>query len=402
MKYLKKIEINNSKNETCKADQCLQLIKGSKYEKEFSQLSMDNIRIPGSSELIDLFMEFEDEFVKEDYDYKLNETNFIDLIKENKFNSNHLESYLTFDNLFDQSYVETIYNSKSKYIQLFHIYDLYKACSDVAKKTKYNDEIQSELLEIFKKTYIKNKEILGDLHKKRYRILEHDEKYYLRTIVSNLYFDIDNKASLFISLYLLKKINGVKFIKGYVTDSKIYLVFDGCNPKKIDGIGTISSSLIVTNSELGDHSLTVSIKFKIEKDKKVVYLTPINENKEFKYNNLKITHQSKQIDDVMNTIKTASFDFEKSQADFIELVEKIKDNDLTEKFLENIISKILDKRVKTISDSTRKNVSKIQDKLILIKDLISFFDKINSLEMEFDEKTYLEGIYYQTLKKWKK
>lgn len=194
-------------------------------------------------------------------------------IVEFKFEECHLD-----DELLENLSAEGIYNSKntffdehkmSKYVN--HLYD--GGFSDLVNiNVQYFKNLASE-----NEDY--NKE-------KSYRLLNKDEKYYLRGITSEKYNEYGIDFTFFVTVILLhikmkqEKGNNYSLVYLSISESKLDMIIKDNRNLKIENFGNVSLGIKVSTNELGNGSLNITSTLRIENEdnKTLVYLFPRDKN----------------------------------------------------------------------------------------------------------------------------
>lgn len=386
-----------------------ELLGSSKYkDKIIKDLSFSEnekeLKVIGSHELIEKVLEFEKSMKKEDFNLELKDTcfkSFCQPNEEKKEKISEFEMEILIDEETNKKLKgESYYVVKKDYNELLEIKSLYDGCSN--KETKYEDKILTELKNSYLKTYKRNKEILGSLKnkKRKYRFITVNGRKYIRAIRGENYKDYNNLVALYFGLYVFDKIarenkQTFKIERVNYTDSKFKISLSRKDDIKKE-IEDVFLGIDLYNNELGEGSVILAISYYLRNGDKKINLNPNTDNN-ISHKILSIPHTvniEKAIERVTDGIK----DMKEFEEELLEISEKIRNNKLTEQFINSIINPIL--KAKRLENSTKDKVEKMTQTIKLTLELASFLGKLNDLDIEFEEQEYINYLCYKALKGW--
>ncbi|MGL5902633.1 MAG: hypothetical protein ACRCZO_08080 [Cetobacterium sp.] len=306
------------------------------------------------------------------------------------------------------SKVETTYSTKHDYINLVHLKSLYDVCA--GSEDKYSNEIREKLEEKFLDVYDKNKKLLGNLptNNKLYRLISLENKagLYLRAICSTSYKNYNNKVTIFLALYMLNKFGEnsnqkLQVEKLFMTDSKIKLVLRTLEPKILkDNIGKVYPTYEIYNSELGDGAFIISQSYIFNFNGKNIYLNINEDSKNIKNKCLSVSHSS-NVETLIEQVNKGILESQNYERDLISLATKLYKKNVSEAFLIDVIQSIVSSTKSVISLSTKEQIKKLQITISTSIKIIELLKEIDSIKMEFEEKEYINYLFYNVLKKLK-
>lgn len=330
--------------------------------------------INGSRELIDLFEKIDAK--------KIDITEVIDNIK---FNGVTEKNEIILNFVDDELVASGIYNFTYQFFE--ELFDMGKY-EEFCFKNNLQDVINENIVKLFEKF----KET-----KKQYRLIEQNQKWYLRGITSIKYNNYDNNIAIYITMLLLSKLSidrkmGISVKSAYISDSDIKVFFEQDNYKKVDGVGNVYFGVLLTNGEIRNSQFSLEVYYRIEA--KNLSFTAIPELKDsiFSINHtlgidLLITKVQK-IDELIN--------IENSMLTYIKSIKDIKE--VSENILYNLMLKITQSRI--LISETKENFKNIYDKNLINNSmtLLQVFDKVDKITIDIDEKIYLQRIYNEIIK----
>lgn len=404
---LKRQNYHEFTHEKIKFKDMLKLLEKSEFEKEITEalklnLKNGDILINGTKDLLDKFLNFENSFLKIDLKEKLINTDFL------SFNLKDLKKIKECNLKIGGSKVETAYSTKHDYINLVHLKSLYDVCA--GSEDKYSNEIREKLEENFLDVYDKNKKLLGNLptNNKLYRLISLENKVglYLRAICSTSYKNYNNKVTIFLALYMLNKFGEnsnqkLQVEKLFMTDSKIKLVLRTLEPKILkDNIGKVYPTYEIYNSELGDGAFIISQSYIFNFNGKNIYLNINEDSKNIKNKCLSVSHSS-NVETLIEQVNKGILESQNYERDLISLATKLYKKNVSEAFLIDVIQSIVSSTKSVISLSTKEQIKKLQITISTSIKIIELLKEIDSIKMEFEEKEYINYLFYNVLKKLK-
>lgn len=394
-------------HETINFDELSKLIEKSEFEKEIKEsldfnLENEEILIKGSKDLLDKFMKFENSFHKTDLIEKLLNTNFI------SFDINNTKKIKECNLKIGGSKVGTSYSTKHDYINLVHLKSFYDACA--SSEVIYDDEIKEKLEENFLEIYLKNKKLLGNLPSKNklYRLISLEDRpgLYLRAICSKSYKNYNNKVIVFLAFYMLNKFaketsQELQIERLYMTDSKIKLILRTLNPKILENnIGKVYPTFEIHNSELGDGAFIISQSYIFNFQGENIYLNINEDSKKIKNKCLTAFHSS-SIEKLITQVNSGILESQNYEKDLINLTTKLYKKNVSESFLIDVIESIVSSTKSIITLTTKEQIKKLETTINTSIKIIELLKRIDSIQMEFEEKEYINYLFYKVLKKIK-
>lgn len=410
--YLKEITLMKEEmfEKMVQAEFVKDLLNGNEYEKEIkeqikfhSDTYFFNIR--GSQELVSELLKFESELTKTDVIVPLKDTEFKNFEREEGGKSEKTKEFiLELPIGKKREEFKSHYSIKSEYPELLEIKSLYDACAK--SSPDYDQETMVKLESSYMDTYSRNKSILGLLAEKikKYRLIEIEDKKYVRAIVSPKYCNYTNRISVYFGLYVIDKLalqnkEIFKIEKAILTDSSIKVLFSGIKSRYIDGVGEVSLGIELYNNELGKGSFSLGVNYCIEINGKTIYLNPNKDLEEVSNKILNIPHNS-SIGNAIRKVEKGVEDIQKYDEELMTLVKKIKENSLTEHFLATLFQGMLSSNLQKISEKTKEEIKNLKKSVSLALSIADVFGKLSEIEMEFGEKEYVQYICYKTLNEW--
>ncbi|MBU5228267.1 hypothetical protein KQI36_16670 [Clostridium senegalense] len=334
----------------------------------------NDLPINGSKELIDLFEKIDAK--KIDIPEVIENINFNGVTEEN-------EIILNFVN--DDLVASGVYNFTYQFFEeLFDMGKYEKFCFENNLQDVINENIV-KLFEKFKET------------KKQYRLIEQNEKWYLRGITSIKYNNYDNNIAIYITMLLLSKLSidrniGISVKSAYISDSDIKVFFEQDNYKKVDGVGNVYFGVLLTNGEIRNSQFSLEVYYRIEDENLSFTAIPELKDSIFSINHTLrvdwLITKVQKIDELIN--------IENSMLKYIKAIKDIKV--LSENVLYNLMLKITQSRI--LISETKENFKNIYDKNLINNSmtLLQVFDKVDKITIDIDEKIYLQRIYNEIIK----
>lgn len=410
---LKEFKFNeNLENKLKTKEKCIdlkELVSNSKYKDEIIKNlnfpgNEKELKIIGSHELIEKVLEFEKSMKKEDFTLELKDTcfkYFCQPNEEKKEKISEFEMEILIDKEKNKKLKgESYYAVKKDYNELLEIKSLYDACN--SKEKSYEDNILKELRDSYLETYKRNKKILGSLEnkKRKYRLITVNDKKYIRAIRGKNYKDYNNLVALYFGLYIFDKIarennQTFKIEQVNYTDSKFKISLSRKDDKKKE-IEDVFLGIDLYNNELGEGSVVLAISYYLRTGDKKINLNP-NADNNITHRILSIPHII-TIEKVIKQVNNGIKDIKNFEKELLEISEKIKNNEITEQFITNLVDSI--SKSKKLEKSTKDKVKKIIQTIKVVVKVASFLGKLNDLDIEFEEQEYINHLCYKALKDW--
>lgn len=389
-------------------EELMNLIKMNNFEKDIIDfINVDKnemLVIKGTKELFSRLVNFENNFNKIDILEQLINTDFI------SFSLNDTNKIKECNLKIGNHTVTTTYGTKYDYINLVHLKSFYDICAD--KENPYDDDIKIQLEDFFMETYIKNKKLLGLIptKKKLYRLISIKNnpsfQLFLRAICSKDYKNYDNKLTIFMALYVLNKFaietnQNLKIEKVFMTDSKIKLVIRSLEPKILENeIGKVYPTYEVYNNELGEGSFIISQSYIFNFKDQDIYLNINEDSKNIKNQCLNISHSSK-IETLLEKINIGIIESKNYEKILMELATKLYSKTISEHFLSGVIESILNSNKSIIQSSTKEKIKNLETIIDTSKKIIELLKAIDEIKMEYEEKEYINYLFFKILNKLK-
>ena len=305
------------------------------------------INIEGSYDLIESFKKIDERVVKVDIIERLGNIRYIGKSEET--------DNIVF-NINNEYVAECIYNARNDFFQgLFEIDKFLNFCF----KARLDDLISYNIKYLMEEFPDKERQ---------YRLIKERDRWCIRSVTSSKkYKNYDNKLVLYMSLYILNKLNLDKNIefnvsKYYISDSNMRLFFEEKKEYELDENNILKFGLLIKNSEIKNESFTAYLYYKII-------------NKSNKDEGFIGIHDFKE--------KLFSVKHNISEAD-----------ELTDIILDRIVNEVVKVKNKFASN-TKDEIKRLKDYEFAERSikLMDALNKINSLELDIDEKIYLQYIY---------
>ncbi|MGL4570795.1 MAG: hypothetical protein ACRCVJ_07000 [Clostridium sp.] len=334
------------------------------------------INIEGSYNLIETYKRIEEKVCKVDIIERLGNVRYIGKSEESDniiFNINN--EYIA----------ECIYNARNDFFQgLFEIDKFLNFCF----KARLDDLISYNIKYLMEEFPDKERQ---------YRLIKERDRWCIRSVTSsNKYKNYDNKLVLYMSLYILHKLGVEKDInfkvsEYYLSDSSMRLFFEERKEYILDDNNTLNFGLLIKNSEIKNESFTVDLYYKIiNKENKDIGFIGIHDFKE-KLFSVKHNISEKSLISKFNNI----LDIEKYKNEVLAYVDDIINADeLTDVILDRIVNEVVKVKNKFTLE-TREEIRKLKDQQFAERSikLMDALNKINMLDLDIDEKIYLQYIY---------
>lgn len=394
------------------------LVENSEYSDKLSMVLLGDLsQVRGGKELVEQILEFEKDFIKQDEDLTLLETEFINFLEDQE-DQEEREEQEEYEEDREESYfnefevdlninsvgvkTESCYTVKSQYPSLLELKSFYDACA--RKRSTYSKEVKEKLKKSFSNVYYENREILG-YKKNKYRMIKVDEKQYIRAILSTGYRDYNNLIAVYIGLCTINKLGLVnnehyKIKHGIITDSDIMIKFSGLSAKKIKDVGEMSLEIVLRNNELGKGSMILSVDYCIKIEGKEMNLN--TKGMDGKINNkiFSITHSS-GIENVLSRINEGTKSTETFEEELKAIMFKIKNTKITDAFINRLIKSVLEAKLQKLSKTAKEKIRAIEDTLKITKNVLDLYGEFSKLNLEFGEKEYMDSLFYKMLKEWR-
>ncbi|TDX48862.1 hypothetical protein [Orenia marismortui] len=337
----------------------------------------DNIRIKGISELLSAFYEINNKVNKYDIIEKLENVEYIGLEDNKEIRLYFPEHDISASGVYGFSY--DLLN------ELFKMGGLYNYC----KQNDYRDILKDVIDGLFSRS--------TDIEK-RYRLIEYNDDVLLRANTSMKYKRYDNNIVMYIYLLALHKYatdNDLFFIldKAHISDSAMILFLEQENPIQVDGLGDVYFSAVVSNSEIKKGKVEFALRYRIvDGGAEFKVLPDIKDSLFSVMHNLKVENLESKIEDI--------FELEEYKNSMLDYISNIKSMKLTGDTLQFLMGQITTRRTK-LSSETKKKFEELYDQELIPNsmNLIKAFDKVSEITADFDEKIYLERLYYKVIKK---
>ncbi|GEM_PF-1816648 len=299
-----------------------------------------------------------------------------------------LEVYSEEDDI-EKMVLNCIYNSSYEFMELFSMGKYGSHC------------ISAEQNDILRDNIVRQLQANSDVTR-QFRLLQSNNKYYLRAITSTEYMNYNNNVALYLVLGYLHKLatkTNIDFYikRGQISDSGIRLIIESDKEYDIDGKMKVKVGLLINNGELRDKSLSCSIRYRFLdiKDESLqfsVVTTPVEEPI------FDIMHRV-QPSTVIKKIKNLEKLYDLTDT-MIKLIKKIdKSKNLSSDYIYIIYEGITKDRSGTFSKDTKESFKAMYDKYFVNNtySLFKGFNMINSIVTNIEERLHLEKIYYQVI-----
>lgn len=366
--------------------------------------SNNELNVIGSHDLVEKALEFEKSVIKDDVVLTLEDTNFKNFCSPTEDQGEKISEFeMEIPGKSDKNLeVESLYTVKADYNDLLEIKSLYDACSH--HNTSYTSDVMAKLRDSYLTTYSRNKEILGSLEekKKKYRLIKFNGKTYVRALVGQNYKDYNNLVALYLGLYTFDSIareNNQNFEVEHInyTDSEFKISFSRTKASEKD-VEDVFLGIDLYNNELGKGSIILAISYYLKHNGQMIHLNPSDEHK-IEHRVLSIPHKI-NVETALDKVTSGVKDMKEFEDNLIEISTKIKNNKLTDQFVDNIISKLVSERSKKVTESSKAKIKKLRESISMTIGIANFFGKLNDLDIEFEEKEYVNYLCYKALKDW--
>lgn len=332
--------------------------------------------IDGSKQLVDIFYDIDNE--KLDLVEKLKDIEYIGLSKDK-------EIILRFKNKeYDEFNATAVYNFTNDFLDIFNMGKYSKYCIS----NTYYDLLKENITKLIE--YNSNEE-------RQFRLIEHNNNWYLRGLTSTRYKNYDNHLAIYLTLIALHNYSVTNFTKfniekAYLTDSEIHVFFNQSHPIKIHNLVDIHFGVYVSNSEIKEGTFSLELRYTIIN----------NEGKSF-------SGLSNRIFDIKHTTgiekfidKIALTNLNEFKDNVLQLILNISSRNLSENQIYSILKKF--NSSKLLSKDTKDKIKLCYDNELVNNTytIIEALDKLNEIETDVEEKVYLERINNDVLKELNK
>ena len=284
-------------------------------------------------------------------------------------------------NINNEYMAECIYNARNDFFQgLFEIDKFLNFCF----KARLDDLISYNIKYLMEEFPDKERQ---------YRLIKERDRWCIRSVTSSKkYKNYDNKLVLYMSLYILNKLNLDKNIefnvsKYYISDSNMRLFFEEKKEYELDENNILKFGLLIKNSEIKNESFTAYLYYKItNKSNKDEGFIGIHDFKEKLFSVKHNISESSLISKFNNILN-----IEKYKDEVLRYAKDIINADI---ILERIVNEVVKVKNKFASN-TKDEIKRLKDYEFAERSikLMDALNKINSLELDIDEKIYLQYIY---------
>lgn len=334
------------------------------------------INIEGSYDLIESFKKIDERVVKVDIIERLGNIRYIGKSEET--------DNIVF-NINNEYMAECIYNARNDFFQgLFEIDKFLNFCF----KARLDDLISYNIKYLMEEFPDKERQ---------YRLIKERDRWCIRSVTSSKkYKNYDNKLVLYMSLYILNKLNLDKNIefnvsKYYISDSNMRLFFEEKKEYELDENNILKFGLLIKNSEIKNESFTAYLYYKItnkcNKDEGFIGIHDFKEKLFSVKHNISESSLISKFNNILN--------IEKYKDEVLRYAKDIINADeLTDIILDRIVNEVVKVKNKFASN-TKDEIKRLKDYEFAERSikLMDALNKINSLELDIDEKIYLQYIY---------
>ncbi|SDL94952.1 hypothetical protein [Bacillus sp. OK048] len=231
----------------------------------------------------------------------------------------------------------------------------------------------------------------------QYRLIMKEDNYYIRGLTSTDYNNYDNHIAIYLILLALhayaKKENiFFKILKANLTDSDIEIFIEQENPIHVSDIGKIYLGIYVSNNEVGKKAFSIDLNYKFM-DNDGASFRAFSTNQVFKINHrTSIRNVEKQLENINN--------LEEMRKETLEQIHfMIKNPEVDDNTLYEMVYREIDRRTKTFSSDTRKKARVMYDETHINNtiSIIKIFHQISQITDDEEEKLNLERIYHDVL-----
>ncbi|MHC5546764.1 hypothetical protein [Bacillus subtilis] len=271
--------------------------------------------------------------------------------------------------------------------QLFEINKYIRFCL----KNGYRDPIRENLEYLMEKKQ--------DVEK-QYRLIEKNNKWYIRSLTSTRYNNYDNHIAIYLVLWAFHRyaVNGgdpYTFTEGYLSDSEIRLYFETAKTIKIEGFGELHFGALISNSEIGEKKFSLELSYRITDFEKKYYFNALPSLKDSIFqiqHGAKISTLTKRLES-LNSIENTHKDMIK----FIRNIGEIKKLSADSLYL---LYKKMTNNTRQLSTSTKNNFKELYNENIInnTMTIIEVFDRTKEITTDIDERIQIERIYHEVLK----
>ena len=339
----------------------------------------DYLRINGSKTLIDVFDDLEAQ--KLDYLCTFADVEFIGI-------NNHKQLVLKFLNKDMDEECHSIYGFYNDFFERFKITNFINYCI----KEQYDDLINSNI-----KTLLER----NNTEKKQFRLLrDRDNTWGIRALTTDKYKNYDNNIVLYLSLLAAHKYAVSKNIyfninSAFISDSYMHIFLEQPTPIVIPNFGEAYIGLAISNGEIRNYKFRVEFRYRIIDKKSHKMIMAIFDNPLFE-----IVHSAnlKYIEECLDRFYVLD-KYEENVINFIMRLSNIKElsADAAYSLLNDLLREI--NNSSDISKKTKDGFKKLEtDKLINnTVSLIEFFDKVQTISTDMDEKVFIERIFHNVI-----
>lgn len=368
--------------------------------------NFDKSKVIGSDELISEVLSFEKQFIKTDIDLELKSVKFVDISDDENDVVEKIKSpILGIESRKDKfEKMRAFYNVKTDYMNLLELKSFYDGIAGI---NKYDDDVLEKLKSSFENVFLENHRILGELADKscKYRTIQYEDKKYVRAMVSKGYKNYNNRVSVFLTLYIMEEISRItektyKVNNLYITDSDIKIEFSVLEKQK-EINGDIEKGFLgidLKNNELAQGAVSLSISYYIKIKGKLIRLNPQKDEATVSNPLLAINHILNP-ETVIDKLKFNLEKFKQFEKQLLEMNEKVHKNKLTDQFVFEVIKNLSNSQ--KIEEHNKEKIKMLKTQVENLLDFANLYDKLEELNMEFDEKSYVSYVLFKAINDWK-
>ncbi|MBA2873165.1 hypothetical protein HNQ85_003503 [Anoxybacillus calidus] len=254
----------------------------------------------------------------------------------------------------------------------------------------YTDLLRENIEELFEKL---------KTEKRQYRLIKHQDDWFLRGITSTRYNNYDNHLAIYLILLALHsyaKKNKTFFIieKAYMSDSEIKVFFQLENPIVVPGVGEVYFGALLSNNEIRDKTFSLELRYKIVDKTNNFSFGAVSKLEDAVFN---INH-STSVNNVREKIQNV-FNLEEYKNLMLGYINELKHvSTLSADVIYLLFKKITNSKQK-LSTQTKKKAKDLYDKNLInnTMNLIELFNRVSEITSDVEESIYLERIYHEVI-----
>lgn len=337
----------------------------------------EEIRILGSKTLRDTYEKIDAD--KYDFLESFDNVEYVGMSHDNQMILNFKEKEVS---------ATSIYTFKSEFLGSFFIDKYVQYCS----RNEFSDIIKENLTTLFKKFQTKEKQ---------YRLIrDKEDEWRIRGYTSDKYNNYDNGIVLYLTLLTIHKYakeNDLYFYmhNAFISDSAIYIMFEQQKPIRVNNVGDVYIGIAVSNGEIRNRTFRFDVRYRIVNPETNKGFSAILNTSLF------VIRHDYKVETVEENLKGISRlgNFKDNILRFINDINYAEP--LSADTMYQIIRNLLN-RITTSGDISSNTKTKFKQSEILnvVKNtltLVDFFDKVNSISTDVDERIFVERIIHQVI-----